>query len=130
VFVDDAAIDLASTRGDEWHAQYKVRQLRSSKVSKLMNLVERAWVAAELEGRRLRFVEDFGDESLWADHQKTQRAAQYKPVKAFNDALGNLVDNDIDVAGLTFAEAAVLAGVEGDLPTDFRDLRFPEAKAE
>jgi hypothetical protein len=129
-FIDDEAMARDAARGAEWHAQYVANSKRQSATWTLHSTVERAWIVAEEEGRRARFIEDYGDAGLWDGHKKTQRAAQWKAPEGLNDMLSAIVDNDIAVAGLSVAEAMALTDVEIELSDDVLSLRFPEGKAE
>lgn len=90
-----------------------------------------AWTAAEEEGRHQRFIDDFGDESLWADHKKSQTAAPF-PVRAayggtsvLHDLIERLDRAGTDLSGLTVAEAIALDGSDGaGIAVEIVELRF------
>jgi hypothetical protein len=108
------------------------RMVVSRRQQELYKQIESGWKVADEQGRYERFMEDFADDSLWADHKKTQPVAAF-PVRrtahdysnALTDIIGPLVDASHEVAGVSVRDAAALVGVTvGRLPDGVLDICF------
>lgn len=97
--------------------------------------ISRAWVARAAEVERQRFIEDFGDESLWAKNKRRERHTfpyiisnrRWGDTKteAFRELLVATVESGVDPTGHTVRATAALHGVPIEmLPEDILDLQF------
>lgn len=77
-----------------------------------MNVIE-DMEAARLQQAHDNFIAEYGDETLWEGHRKTLKESDLKfyPRDVEYLWLEKLIDDEVDLAGKTFAEAAALAGV-------------------
>jgi hypothetical protein len=155
VYVDAQAMTLAQAQAKEWN-QHRVRVAHAqSEAHRLVTGIEQAWVDRALAQAKARFIEDFGDESLWPEHAKNLNIrapwrnqshlipVEYKGVPAGLAHLVNrLTESDLPPFGLTVADALVTldetlrepaghayrgswGGQEVTLADDVLDLRFP-----
>lgn len=107
---------------------------RSNTASRLAVAVRNAWHDQQWELRRLRYVEDFGDDDLWDEHKKTVKsptwphASRYGQLDFLETMTRALIDGGHDPHGLTLAEAAALLPADTvTVPADVADLRYPPA---
>ncbi|MFE6967245.1 hypothetical protein ACFVAJ_19355 [Agromyces sp. NPDC057679] len=133
VWADVDAVERVRADAEAWGTvDDHVRSLRS-KVSQLFKEIEDAWLAREWEARRLRFIEDYGDASLWEDHQKsvtvtlpTQRTArQTNPSDwaELHTAIVSAVEARRPLAGLTVRDAFG-SDITEEWPDRIAELRF------
>lgn len=101
-----------------WESQVsEVQRARAARdhALSIASKLERVWEAAAEEQVKERFVEDFGDASLWDGHRKTIKLPVYpfrwKGDEMFRERLTDLftLDSEVDIAGLTIAEILDLA---------------------
>lgn len=85
VWQDDTAIARDQELRVVWLAAEDAKREEASRRRHLVDSVSKAWTVFEEDRRRTRFIEDFGDETLWDAHKKSQKAAPF-PSK---DAVGN-----------------------------------------
>lgn len=126
VWVDEAVLAADKALGIEWLIERRAADAAAAVLQARATEISRAWVADELETRRQRFIEDFGDAGLWESHQKTQKAVPYPDVarSAVARLVKRLDDESISTSGLTVAEASALVpDVEG-LPESILHLKF------
>lgn len=82
--------------------------------------LEKVWEAQAEEQVKARFLEDYGDASLWDGHRKTIKLPHYphrwSGDKVFREKLTDLyvADPDLDVTGMTVAAILDLAGTSHD----------------
>ena len=82
--------------------------------------LEKVWEAQAEEQVEARFLEDYGDASLWDGHRKTIKLPHYphrwSGDKVFREKLTDLyvADPDLDVTGMTVAAILDLAGTSHD----------------
>jgi len=97
-------------------ARRKARDRAISVATKL----EAVWEAAAEEQVKARFLEDYGDLTLWDGHRKTIKLPHYphrwKGDTVFREKLTELytADPDLDVTGMTVAQILDLAGAAHD----------------
>lgn len=110
-------------------ADSQQRRQAQDRMTAVMSRVERSWdVRAEAQAKA-HFVEEFGDESLWEHHSKSQKFPDYphrwnadKPIRE------NLVKlltalPDFELEPMTVRELAETVGVQtDDLPDDLLEL--------
>jgi len=132
VWSDETVLAADVTDRIVFEQQREALNVLASRRSELYNQIESAWGLAEEQGRYDRFMEDFADDSLWADHKKTQSSAPF-PVprrpfgysNALSDVIAPLVEDGHEVAGVSVREAAALTGIEDStLPDSVLDIRF------
>jgi hypothetical protein len=117
----------------EWRAaEDRILAEREAKnrVIRVANRVEAAWEEQAEAELKARFVEDFGDVSLWEGHSKSIKLPKYphrwEGDKAFREGLATAfaADPELDVAGMTVAEILDIAGVDHDqVDASILDLR-------
>lgn len=115
-------VDIEAQALEEWGAEVaemkRDRAARDSAIN-VASKLERAWEVAAEEKVRERFIEDFGDASLWEGHRKTIKLPQYpfrwKGDEGFRERLTDLymLDADADITGLTVTEILDLADRRG-----------------
>lgn len=106
----------------EWQAHVEAskrdRNARDRAIS-VASKLERVWEAAAEEQVKARFVEDFGDATLWEGHRKALTLPRYphrwEGDAGFRERLTDLymLDPEVDVTGLTVAEILALADEQG-----------------
>ncbi|SDH32350.1 hypothetical protein [Microbacterium sp. 77mftsu3.1] len=107
--------DILTKAYAQWadqNARAKLARDSRDRAIKIANLLERAWEVQAEEQVKARFVEDFGDISLWEGHRKTIKLPTYPfrwrdaGDKAFREALTELyvAEPDFDATGMTVAE--------------------------
>jgi len=121
-----AAADLALA-GPWWDAQERAARLRG-RVRHLVAATATLWNDARLADAHARFLEDYGDESLWDDHSKSVKipaiSFQVEPLMVL------LVQQDIPAAGRSIAELAAAAKWDMEIPPEVAVLRFPAEEDE
>jgi hypothetical protein len=139
---------LAEERGAALKAVEKESRRRSALVVMAGRSIEQAWKDRQLQAAHDKFIANYLDEALWAEHIKSLKLPQYPhhsssgfgrgssvPV-VLDQALRVLVDRGVRLDGLTAADVMAMAvqRPEGSdlpvidegavLPEDLRDLRI------
>ncbi|WP_159599516.1 ATP synthase subunit B family protein [Agromyces humi] len=138
VWVDEDAVEAARSAADEWNVADLRRSDLATEATKLFSAIEHGWLDREWERRRLRFIEDYGDASLWDDHKKAvtvhlptdhrgaKRGAKPTSWAGLRAEITDAVQGRRDIRGLTVAEAFGAAAVK-DWPDEIASLSFPAA---
>lgn len=157
IWTDEQALADAQAQADEWNQQRARIARARNEVRRLTDGIEQAWTERAYAEAKARFIEDYGDESLWPAHEETltliapwsHRARQDKAYKGTGAGLAHLVSRLMETGrppyGLTVGDALVVlaeslhepeafthrvsrGGREVSLHADVLDLRFPEAR--
>ena len=137
IWSDETLLAADCELGALWLDERDVQTAVSERCRARDGQIRTAWTVAEEEGRRQRFLEDFGDETLWPDHKKSQSAAAFPVSTVYGkpSVLSVLIERldrrGVDLSGLTVSEAIELDGGDGSgFPAEVVGLRFAYAKTE
>jgi hypothetical protein len=137
IWEDSTALALDRALGVSWRAGVLSERLVNERIRSLERQIDVAWTAQDDAERRARFIEDFGDETLWEDHRKSQAAAPFPIITPFGKPsvlsalIRRLVTADHDFAGLTIGEALTLDQCDGaGFPPSTISLRFSTETSE
>ncbi len=118
IYSDDAGLTAATAMLEAARTEYQESRARSDRAMVEFMKIEHAWEDEELERMKARFVEDFGDISLWEGHLKTIKKPVYphrwKGDTAFREAVKTLIERNVefDFAGLTVRDVLTAAGAD------------------
>lgn len=136
VITEDADLIRRTYRRHEQAEQMQEasRALRNIYDRITMNVIE-DMEAARLQQAHDAFMAEYGDETLWEGHRKTLKESDLKfyPRDVDYPWLEQLIDDEVDLTGKTFAEAAALAGVEAESEDWLREwghLKIDSSKRE
>ena len=129
VWVDETVLTRDRILLKEFAEQYRISSAASDRRGTLYREIRAAWDVAEEKSRFDRFMEDFADESLWADHKKPEqfpvKSSGWNRGDALNGLIRQLTDGGHATEGMSVAEAVAATGYDrGLLPEAIMGLRF------
>lgn len=142
VYLDEDAVAEVRTQHSQWEAAREPMIALRATVDSLVRGISAAWEARDLENQRQRFMEDYGDASLWEDHQKSLnigspynhngRKARVAYVEAlgwpvFTQAVSRRIEAREDLHGRSVDE--VFGAETAAFESTIGELRFPDAPA-
>jgi len=132
-FTDPAVIGELEQALAEQEAAREAEGERRRAAWKLQAAIAAQWEADARAAAQAKFVKDYGDASLWADHSKGMRfdcphSGHRGWEKPWERAVERLVHAGVDLAGLTVADMGALHaarfGEPVELPEDLAGYRF------
>ncbi|XBH22964.1 hypothetical protein V5R04_07065 [Jonesiaceae bacterium BS-20] len=109
------AFDVRQQEHRDWKAKCKSL---GEEVNAIIARVSQAWVAAQRDVVRARFLEDYAEETLWADHSKSFRPVELHPrwdeCAPLKNALIIMLESGADVTGLTVGDLLAVPGLTFD----------------
>lgn len=142
VWEDEKVIAIVTARKDAEEARRAAARAITSQVIGALRDVESAWQAEQERVVFDRFLEDFGDESLWEGHRRTLPAKKYPGESAYDAqqhgswhyrpkpltaALRARIERGDTLAGMSVRE--IVSAENGDIEkvdASIRDLRLPK----
>ena len=140
VYVNREAIKADYVLAAGWADRVRAARAVSDAQNRVESALVEAWGTYELEARRTRFIEDFGDAELWEDHRKSQKATPF-PIERHHSWTNDrslldaftaaAVKEGVSLPGKTVAEVITeLSAKIDDLPEALLPVRFPEGTDE